>query len=382
MRDIKRLKIAFVLDDGLDKPDGVQQYILGIGSWLRQQGHEVHYLVGETRPQDLPHVHSLSHNIKVRFNGNRMTIPLPARGGPIRRLMRQEQYDIVHVQVPYSPFMGHKVVRATGRRTAVIGTFHIAPVSRLVLWATRALGIWLLSSRRRIDRNLAVSQAAVDFARQAWGIHSIISPNIIDHARFNEVPVSKESGQPLTILFFGRLVPRKGCKLLLEAVIELNKRSGLPTFRLIIGGDGPLRGELERLVRDTQLEAQVVFKGFIAEGDKPAMLAAADLSVFPSSGGESFGIVLLEAMASGQAAVLAGDNAGYRSVLAPYPELLFDPNDARALADKLALYLQDEALRRQAAQWGGSYSRQFDVQKVGPELLSIYDEALRSRSKP
>ncbi len=377
------LKIGLVLDSGLDKPDGVQQYVLAIGGWLQSQGHEVRYLVGETNRTDIAGVHSLSRNIGVRFNGNRGTIPLPTSRVKLRRFLQAERFDVLHVQVPYSPFMAHRLIRAAGPGTAVIGSFHIAPNSGLVTISTKALGIWLRSSLRRFDTMLSVSLAAADFARQTFHVSSEVSPNVIDYPRFHDAkPLPQYDDAKPTILFLGRLVPRKGCRVLLDAVAEITRETdGLP-LRVIICGDGPLRPVLERFVQDSKLQDIVEFAGFISETDKPRYYASADISVFPSSGGESFGIVLLEAMASGRAAVLAGDNPGYRSVLASRPELLFDPRDVTTLADHLRRYLQDDAERRAVAKWGETYTTGFDVEHVGQELLAIYDKALHKRRQP
>ncbi|HTH72515.1 MAG TPA: glycosyltransferase family 4 protein, partial [Candidatus Pristimantibacillus sp.] len=106
-----RLKIGLVLDDSLDKVDGVQQYVLIVGRWLTAQGHDVHYLVGETKRTDLPGMHSLARNVKVRFNKNRMAIPLPANLRAIRALLKREQFDVLHVQVPYSPALAGRIIK-------------------------------------------------------------------------------------------------------------------------------------------------------------------------------------------------------------------------------------------------------------------------------
>ncbi len=95
-----RLKIGFVLDDSLDSTDGVQQYMLTMGRWLQKKGHEVHYLVGHTRRPDIANIHSLSRNITVRFNQNRMSIPLGASRRHIKQVLMREQFDVLHVQMP------------------------------------------------------------------------------------------------------------------------------------------------------------------------------------------------------------------------------------------------------------------------------------------
>ena len=383
MATTNKLKIGLVLDDSLDKPDGVQQYVLSIGEWLRAQGHDVHYLVGQTERIDLKNVHSLSRNIGVRFNGNRLTIPRASSRQKLRALMVAEQFDVLHVQMPYHPLLAHRLILAAGPETVVIGTFHIVAYSPLVQLATRVLAVWLRRSLARFDKLFSVSTAAVDYARQTFKIETTVSPNVIDYPRFHLAKGRPEydDGQR-TILFLGRLVQRKGCLLLLRAVTLLARDASLPKFRVVICGKGPLLADLEQYVVDHQLQDIVQFVGFVSEADKPSYYASADIAVFPSSGGESFGIVLLEAMASGKAAVLAGDNSGYHSVMAPEPRLLFDPHDAAELALKLEHLLKMSHGREAAAAWGKTYSKTFDVAIVGRQLLKDYQEALHKRRSP
>lgn len=380
----KTLKIGFVLDDGLDKPDGVQQYILAVGGWLQAQGHEVRYLVGQTSRTDIAGVHSMSRNIRMRFNGNRMSIPLPTSSRKLRRFLQAEQFDVLHIQVPYSPFMGHRLIMAADpRRTAIVGTFHIAPNNRLVSVGNRVLGWWLHASLKRFDTMLSVSSAAADFARQTFGVQSDVLPNVIDYLRFHDAePLPQYKDKRLTILFLGRLVPRKGSLQLLKAVSALVSQGNLPPLRIVICGTGPLEQKLRQHIDGQGLGDIVELVGFVSEADKPRYYASADISIFPSTGGESFGIVLLEAMASGKAAVLAGDNAGYRSVLREKPELLFNPDDIQAFSQKIAGYVRDDVLRRETARWGAGFTEQFDVGVVGRKLVDVYDEALHKRRNP
>ena len=380
MANETHLKVGLVLDDGLDKPDGVQQYMLTLGNWLAAEGHNVHYLVGQTSRKDIPNVHSLSRNMAVNANGNTMTIPLPTSRRKLRRLLREENFDVLHVQTPYSPFMGGRLIKLAGPKTAVIGTFHILPNSGLVSFGNRLLGLWCYRSLKRVDSMLSVSQAAARYARQSFYGDSDISPNVIEYDRFASATALPEYNDGvLTILFLGRLVPRKGCQLLLKALMQLVQRTDLPKFRLVICGSGPLEKQLRKDAQDYGLGGITTFAGFVAENVKPQYYASSDLTVFPSSGGESFGIVLLEAMASGKAAVLAGNNPGYASIMAPNPELLFDPKDADGLAKRIELFLQDSELRRQMADWGHDYAHQFDVNVIGPVVVDIYNKALRKR---
>jgi phosphatidyl-myo-inositol alpha-mannosyltransferase len=372
------LKIGFVFDDSLNKPDGVQQYVLALGTWLSGQGHNVHYLVGETNRPDIANVHSLSKNIGVRFNGNRLSMPLPASKLAIKTLLNEQNFDVLHVQLPFSPFMAKRIIQAASDTTAVVGTFHILPNSTMAVNGNKLLARWLKRSLRRFDKIVSVSNAAKEFAQGIYGIDSTVLPNVVDYDRFHSaLPAPKDTG--LTILFLGRLVPRKGCGLLLEAVNLLTKMNNVPDFRVVICGKGPLETQLKRYVESKKLEPYVKFVGYVTEEDKPGYYAAADIAVFPSSGGESFGIVLLEAMASGKAAVLAGNNPGYASVMEPKPELLFDPLNAQELAKRLAQLLQNNAERKALAEWGAGYAATFDVGTVGMRLIELYKQALHSR---
>jgi phosphatidylinositol alpha-mannosyltransferase len=370
------MKIGLVFDDSLDRPDGVQQYVLGVGAWLSNQGHEVHYLVGETVRTDLPHIHSLARNVQVTFNGNRLTVPLPANSTVIRRLLAVEAFDVLHIMMPYSPMMAAKVIRLAPASTRIVGTFHILPQSWLVRWSTYTLGWWLRRSLRRFATVFAVSPAAARFAEAAFSLRAVgVSPNVVDVSRFARAqPLQKNApahgSEPLTVMFLGRLVPRKGCADLLRAARELH-RADIP-FRLIVCGKGPQETALHRLTVDLGLADVVEFTGFISEEDKPGYVASADIMVFPSTGGESFGIVLIEAMASGRPVVLAAANPGYASVMEDRPEQLFEPGDYQGLATILSQYAQNKKQRQDATDWQRSFVTRFDVARVGAQLVAAY----------
>lgn len=368
----KHLKVGLILDDSLDTTDGVQQYVLAIGGWLTSKGHEVHYLVGETKRNDIPHIHSLSRNVHVRFNGNRMSMPLPVSRRKIRALLDKEHFDILHVQMPYSPFLAGRILKAA-RDTPKFGTFHVLPHSPSSRLANEALGRWVRSTVQGFSQVFAVSAAAQTFVQQLYGVEGRVLPNVVDVARFHDaVPLREYDDQVQTIMFLGRLVPRKGCGILLEAITILQQRKNLPPFRVLICGKGPLDMELRQYVADQRLEKIVAFTGFVPEDKKPRYMASADILVFPSTAGESFGIVLLEAMATGRSVVVAGDNPGYRSVLGERPDLLVEPNNAFSLANTLTDFLRDADARKQAVVWGSKYVAQFDVAAVGAQLLETY----------
>ena len=379
MPTVDALKVGLVLDTSLDPPDGVQQYVLSIGEWLRSEGHDVHYLVGQSERKDLQNLHSLARNTTVQFNGNRTTIPLPTSRRKLKQFLSENNFDVLHVQTPHSPFMAHRLLLAADEQTAIVGTFHILPNSRMATIGTRALGLWLRRSLRRFDQLLSVSPAARQFALDSFQLDSKVLPNVIDYRLFHQAKPFEDQDASLKILFLGRLVKRKGCMTLLQAIALLRQRTDLPQYKVVVCGKGHLESTLQKFVKDHELQSVVSFKGFVSEADKPRYYASADISVFPSSGGESFGIVLLEAMASGQAVVLGGDNPGYRSVLSPRPELLFPPDDPAVLSELLAEYLINNDARSSAATWGEGYTADFDVNVVGKKLIKVYQQALRKR---
>lgn len=373
------LKIGLVVDDTLDKPDGVQQYVLLMGAWLASQGHDVHYLVGQTSRTDIANIHSLSRNVAVSFNKNKLSIPLPAKRRVIRQLLNAEQFDVLHVQMPYSPFLAGRIVSLASAKTAVVGTFHILPYAALERIATRLLGLVLRRNLRRFDTVLAVSEPAAVFARQAFGVTADVLPNVVNLAAFKATQGPKPpTSSKIRIVFLGRLVERKGALQLLKAVAALPEAIRSNT-QVHIGGKGALLPTLQSFVEQNGLKGQVSFDGFITEEAKSAYLQQADIAVFPAMGGESFGIVLLEGMAANAGVVLGGNNPGYASVLAPWPETLFDPQDTSVFSNVLERFITDTSLKSRIHNQQQQTVVKYDVAYVGPQLVNIYQNSVAKR---
>jgi len=376
------MKIGLVLDDSLDKDDGVQQYVLTLGKWLTAKKHEVHYLVGETVRNDIPNIHSLSTNVRVRFNHNRMSIPWRTKSDEIRRVLSKEHFDILHVQVPYNPLLAGKIIKNAPKSTVVVGTFHILPFSRLESYASHFLAFALRKTNKRFDEVISVSEPARIFAKNTYKFDSTIIPNAVDYERFKKgKKIKKYSSKGQTVVFLGRLVERKGCMQLLKAVNRLYQRGLLGDVRVIVAGSGPLKSKLKNYVAIHQLGDVVKLVGHISENDKPDLFAGADIAVFPSISGESFGIVLIEAMAAGAAVVIAGDNPGYRSVMSDRNQQLTNPHNIDGLAKIIEKYLKDPKEREFANTWQQTRVFDFDIDLVGRKITHVYMNALRKRKK-
>ena len=401
------LRIAFVFDDTLDVLDGVQQHIVTLGRELARRGHEVHYIVGETHRSPMPHTHVMSRNVMVRFNGNRMRIPLPASRRRIRETLETIRPDILHVQAPYSPLMAGRVLAAAPERTGVVATYHIAPIGRLARLGGVALGAVNARSHRRVDEVVAVSDVAADYARATAHVEAQVIPNPVDVARLRAAcatggPDATDAAAHGTgaggigarggrhVAFLGRFVPRKGATLLLDA-LAWGERHGVAFpegMHVTCAGMGPLLDECRR--RAAALHTPVTFPGFVSEREKATLLAAADVAVFPSTGGESFGIVLLEAIAAGSGVTLAGDNPGYRSTLLGDTDALF-PVDARGdaaaernaetLARRIARALTDADWAARLHAREETLLARYDVTAVADRLEAVYAKALADRRR-
>lgn len=375
------MKIGLVLDDSLDKADGVQQYVITLGGWLDKQGHEVHYLAGKSSRRDISNLHSLSKNIGVRFNQNKLSTALLPNKKKIKTLLESEKYDLLHVQMPYSPILAANIIKYAPTSCAVVATFHILPSSKLVAAASFVLRFFTLPSINRIDRIFAVSQPAKVFARRAFGVEAEVVPNMITSYKFNNAKPFKELlDGTVNIVFLGRLVKRKGCLHLLKAINRLHGAEPDLKFRLIVCGSGPMREQLVKYTNFHNLNEYVSFAGYVSEIQKQRYLATADIAVFPSTGGESFGIVLLEAMAAGSKSIIAGNNPGYSSVLGNRQDSIIEPADTEAFMKILSHYASNPNARLSSFKWQKQHVKKFDVDVVGNRLLKCYQEVIAKRS--
>lgn len=373
------MKIALVLDDSLDRPDGVQQYVLATGAYLTRAGHEVHYVCSEAGRTDLPHLHSLARNVGVSFNGNGLRMPLAPPRRDLRAFLERERFDVIHVQLPHSPLFSARLVREArrlrGQSVSIVGTFLILPTGRAAAAATRVLGAALVRNLRLFDRFCALTPPARDFAKRAFRIDASVIPSGVDLRglrRAGAAAARARSGRDrLVVTFLGRLVPRKGSTELIEALARLSPESR-GRIRVRIGGRGPLAARLADDVARLGLADLVTLEGFVSEADKPAFLADADIAVFPATGGESFGIVLAEAMASGAGVVVGGDNPGYASVLGGDRRVLVDPGDAGRFSAVLDALIGDADLRERISADQRVLVEQFDIEVVGPALERLY----------
>ena len=361
------MKIAYVLDDTLDKSDGVQQAVITIAEYIRTLGHDVHYIVPETTRTDLQNIHCISRFVHMKFNGNSVRTPLPASRRKIKTLLTQEKFDVLHVQMPYSPVLAGRVVRYASASTVIVGTFHILPYNVVARIGTRLLGVWLKKNLHKFDHFYAVSEPAQVFLRQSFGVESRVLGNPINYRFFNGYANKgeKKPSAKTKIVYVGRFDVRKGVRQLVKAFAQMRERENC---ELVMCGKGPLLDEIKLYAAKYNLAVQ--FPGFVTEEEKARQLASANIAVFPSTSGESFGIVLTEAMAAGAQITLGGNNPGYASVLHAWPEVLFNPDSIDEFRAKLDHYVANVSERIKVGVAQQEYVKEFDIETIASKLIS------------
>lgn len=372
------MKIGIVCPYDMTRGGGVQEHVMAQAAVLRERGHEVRVLTPRPRKHfDLP-------GDGVIFVGNSTKIKTPIKtslelGISLNRdavddILAEENFDILHIHEPEVPILGSQIVAKA--ICPVVATFHaIYPETPMA----RTIETFRIPYSRSIFSKLnamtAVSDAAAIFVRERTTQEIRIVPNGIDLDKYAFKPERPHAGRKM-ILYIGRLEKRKGVLHLLKAYQQLVQKDN--NVELVIAGDGELRDSLETFVKDNKLP-HVRFLGYIEEAEKLKLLHQATLFCSPALYGESFGIVLLEAMASGTVTV-AGANPGYSSVLKDTGSLsLVDPRQTAEFARRLELLLNDQELRTAWLNWAETYVRQFDYHHVVDQYEALYKEVLKKK---
>jgi phosphatidyl-myo-inositol alpha-mannosyltransferase len=360
---------------------GVTEHVDATSRVLRARGHHVTVVTSGPRPAaPEPGVIRVGRNLRLRYNGaeNNMTVGLRL-AAEVADVFERERFDLVHVHCPIAPTLPLLAIKLS--KAPVVGTFH--SVSSDLPY--RLFGSWLTPFYRRIRGALAVSEAAREYIGRHFRGPVEIVPNGVDLARFRPgIPpaLAREDGVP-TILYVGRFDPRKGLPELIDACAILAKNS-VP-FRLVLVGDGALRRKVERMASGP-LRGRVRFEGRVGNDRLPAYYASADVFCSPARGGESFGLVLLEAMACG-IPVVATNLPGYRTVVTPGVDgEIVAPRDPVALAIGLERLLRDSRHRAGLVDRGLEKAERFGWERVVDRLEAVYDSILapppRRRASP
>jgi len=370
------MKIGIVCPYAINKHGGVQEVILSLRDGLISKGHSVKIITPSPRIKGVAEAPE-----GVIYIGSSTDFRSPMRTTTqvsnvvdnelIDGILAKEKFDILHFHEPWQPLLSRQLLQ---RSTSVnIATFHSKlPETMMSRTVIKVVTPYLKSVMQYLHELTAVSNSGAEYAAGLTDQPITIIPNGIDLAKYRMAGKPRPSSQK-TILFIGRLERRKGAKYLLQAFQLLAQDN--PDVRLIIAGDGPERERLEMLADDLKL-TNIEFLGFVSEELKMKLLHDTDLLCSPAVYGESFGIVLLEAMATGTVCV-AGNNSGYNDVMQGIGQLsLVNPHDTEEFARRLHLLLNEEALRKVWREWAAEYVKQFSYPRVVDQYEELYREAL------
>ena len=367
------MKIGLVTPYVYPVPGGVNEHVQFLYANLRLRGHDVRIITSSHGLQRASEgdVIRIGKGFSVPSNGSVGTITVsPRYVSQVKRVLEEEHFDLLHFHEPFVPFLSLVVLRQS---TSVnVATFH----AYAGFSPSMELGKRLLTAYAgRLHGRIAVSAAARHFADRFFPGDYKVIPNGVDLERFQRaVPLSRWHDGTPNILFVGRLEDRKGLPFLLKA-FRLVRKSGIEA-RLLIVGTGPQEREARRYVMTRGLQS-VEFLGRVSDNDKAQLFRTATVFVSPATGRESFGIVLLEAMAAG-APVVCSDIHGYKGVVQRNRQaLLVPPRDVRALASAIEEVLLHPELQARLSAAGHERAEQFGWDHVTAKVEEYYYFVIR-----
>lgn len=372
------MRIGIVCPYSFDVPGGVQNHVMDLAEALIGLGHQVSVLAPADEDSPLPaYVVPAGRAVPLPYNGSVARIAFgPVSTARVRRWLTRGDFEVLHVHEPLT--LSLSLLAVLSARGPVVATFHTAMTrSRALSAAQGVLQIVL----ERITARIAVSALARKVQVEHMDGGAVEIPNGVAVAKFTGAeplpgwPGSVEPGSGGTIGFLGRFTEaRKGFPVLRDAFVELARQR--PGLRLLVAGPGESDDLFARF--PVELRDQVTFLGLVSEEDKPRMLCSVHLYVAPNTGGESFGMILTEAMAAGTT-IVASDLDAFRRVLdGGRAGQLFPTGDAVALRGALAELLDDPARRSALSACGDQVVAHFDWPVVARRVLEVYAAAIEA----
>ena len=370
----RKLRIGLVCPYSWDFPGGVQNHVRDLADFLISNGHYVEVLAPATESEDLPdYVVSAGRAISIPYNGAvaRVLFGVGANSR-VRNWINDGDFDLLHLHEPAIPSLS--LLACWAGEGAMVGTFHAAAKYQKAIFA---IGPILEPVIEKLSARIAVSESARLTLTAHLETDAIVIPNGIYADNYRNGS-SHPQWQGNTIGFLGRFEEdRKGLPVLLDALPIISRF--IPDIRVLIAGPGDSEEVLAKV--DPQLRHRVEFLGKISEEDKADFLASVSLYIAPNTGGESFGIILAEAMAGG-AAVVASDIPAFADVLGHGQYgALFESENSENLAKVIIDLLRDEAKRKELAAAGTVHAQRFDWGQVGEEIFEVYELAMVSGQK-
>jgi phosphatidylinositol alpha-mannosyltransferase len=370
----RSLTIGIVCPYGWDTPGGVQNHVRDLAEYLIAAGHKVSVLAPVIDETKIPaYVTSAGKPIAIPYNGAVARVLFgPIAFARVRQWIAQGDFDILHLHEPAIPSIS--LLACWAAEGPMVGTFHAAAKRQKAIFA---IGPILEPVIEKLSARIAVSEAARATLTEHLETDAVVIPNGIYADRYRD-GTPQEKWQGNTLGFIGRFEePRKGLSVLVDALPIISRFA--PDVRVFIAGPGDPDEVIKSI--DPQLRSRFTFLGKISERDKANFLASISLYIAPNTGGESFGIILAEALAGG-ATVVASDIPAFDSLLnhGQYGEI-FESESSTDLAKRVIDLLRDENRRVELGKVGKAHAQQFDWKVVADQIFSIYEMSLVSGEK-
>ena len=374
----RSLRIGMVSPYGWDIPGGVQIHIRELAEHFIAQGHDVSVISPVSDEDSIvdPWLVSAGRPVPIPFNGSVARVLFgPIAATRVRQWIAQGEFDILHMHEPGIPSIS--LLACWAAEGAMVGTFHAStPKMRVIA----SVGPLIEPLIEKLSARIAVSEMAQETLKNLYGTEAVVIPNGIDCSRFARARGMEElrSNNGLRIGFLGRFEEtRKGLPLLLEALPKIMKM--LPGVELVVAGPGDPAKVLSKV--DPHVAQRVKFLGRLSEEEKVKFLASLNLYIAPNTGGESFGIILAEAMASGTP-ILASNIPAFLDLLAVGDSgVTFASEDPSDLAVKVVELLRNGARLRELAENGSRSAIRFDWGGVATQIMSVYEVAMTGQGK-
>jgi phosphatidylinositol alpha-mannosyltransferase len=369
MMPLSKKRIGIVCPYGWDTPGGVQSHVGDLAQYLIRQGHYVSVLAPAIDEDNLPDfVTSAGRPIAIPYNGAVARVLFgPIAFSRVRQWIANGNFDVLHLHEPAIPSIS--LLACWAAEGPMVGTFHAAAKRQKVTFAVAPI---LEPVIEKLTARIAVSEAARETLTEHLETDAIVVPNGI-YADLYRDGVIDQRWTGNTLGFIGRFEEkRKGLDVLVAALPSIIAK--FPDLKVFVAGPGDAQEVLKEI--DPYLHSRFEFLGRISESEKANFLASVGLYIAPNTGGESFGIILAEALAGG-ASVVASDIPAFDSLLGHGAYgTLFTSEDSQDLAKKVISLLGDEESRRAIAQRGKKYAQEFDWDVVAEKIYDVYEMAM------
>jgi phosphatidylinositol alpha-mannosyltransferase len=368
---MKKIRIGMVCPYGWDTPGGVQTHMKDLAEYLISEGHYVSVLapVSDDSIRVEDYVVNAGKPISIPVNGSVARVLFgPLASSRAKQWIAAGDFDLLHLHEPAIPSLS--LLACSAAEGPIVGTFHVSTPKKKAIYA---IGPILEPIVEKLTARIAVSELARSTLKAHFDTDAVVIPNGIDGQKYANAKVNPEYSGPNSIGFMGRFEePRKGLQVLIDSLAIVARF--IPNVKYLIAGPGESEEFLKQL--NPQLQSRIEFLGRLSDQEKESFLKSVDVYVAPNTGGESFGIILTEALSAGTA-VVASDIPAFKAVLENGEVgALFKNQDSADLAKVIVGLLRDDERRKKLANNGKLSAQKYDWQVVAEQIESVYEMAI------